>query len=360
MKVVHVAGRSSGVINGIQKHILCLAVAQKACGFSPVIVAYEQGHFVDECRRQDIPVIVEEELSPVGSRRFPEETAIKLLAEVFAGVGAELVHCHSEAVAAQAIPAGNRAQIPCVFSHHVGAPMTSLTVATKYMGLKFKTISTSRSGFKFLKKDGFPEEDLYYVTYGIPVAPDSRPQRVQQPNLMMVANLIYRKGLDVAILAMFELRRRHGQDCPSLDIYGGGISRNYFHETVSILGLGDIITFQGTQPGILDTCPGGDIFVMPSRNEAGPIVVLEAMSRGMPIVATNVGDVADMLPDPRYGRVIPTESVAALADAIESLRADIRDGKFDPYLLVERHRELYTSEIMAERIAKVYEQAICA
>jgi glycosyltransferase involved in cell wall biosynthesis len=78
----------------------------------------------------------------------------------------------------------------------------------------------------------------------------------------------------------------------------------------------------------------------------------------MPIVATEVGDVAKMLPDSRYGRVIPPDSVMALADAIESLLADVADGQFNPDLLIERHNSFYSTEKFAERTEAAYEQVI--
>jgi L-malate glycosyltransferase len=97
---------------------------------------------------------------------------------------------------------------------------------------------------------------------------------------------------------------------------------------------------------------------VPSRLEEGPLVVLEAMSRGMPIVTSDVGDVREMLPDQRYGRIVPVDSITEFADAIDSVLADIADGNFDPNLLKERHRELYTTEKMAERVEAVYENVL--
>jgi glycosyltransferase involved in cell wall biosynthesis len=73
----------------------------------------------------------------------------------------------------------------------------------------------------------------------------------------------------------------------------------------AVLELNDVVRFHGFKLDVLEHCPNTDILVMSSRRETGPLVVLEAMSRGMPIVATAVGDVINMLPDRRYGRVIP-------------------------------------------------------
>jgi glycosyltransferase involved in cell wall biosynthesis len=97
---------------------------------------------------------------------------------------------------------------------------------------------------------------------------------------------------------------------------------------------------------------------LPSRDEVSPLVVLEAMSRGMPIVATDVGEVANMLPDGRYGRVVPKDSVMPLADAIELLLEDIAGGRFNPDLLIERHRSFYSIEKFAERTETAYRQIL--
>jgi glycosyltransferase involved in cell wall biosynthesis len=157
---------------------------------------------------------------------------------------------------------------------------------------------------------------------------------------------------------MVELRRRLGEACPFLNIYGDGPIRKYLTEMAAVLGLSDIVRFHGFKSGVLEHCPSSDILVMTSRLETGPLVVLEAMSRGMPIVATDVGEVANMLPDRRYGRVIPLDSVMALADAIESLLADIAGGLFNPDLLIERHRSLYSTEKYAERTEAAYNQIL--
>jgi glycosyltransferase involved in cell wall biosynthesis len=122
--------------------------------------------------------------------------------------------------------------------------------------------------------------------------------------------------------------------------------------------LNDLVRFHGFKLDVLEHCPSTDIFVMSSRSETGPLVVLEAMSRGMPIVATAVGDVTNMLPDRRYGRVIPPNSVMALVEAIESLLADIAARQFDPDLLIERHSSLYSLEKWAERMDAVYNQIL--
>jgi glycosyltransferase involved in cell wall biosynthesis len=317
-------------------------------------------------------VVMAEELMPEGPAGVPAEKAMQGLAKQFRDFNADVIHCHDLYPAVQAIPAGNRVRLPCMLTLHLPSIRTTLDQlrSAKSLGMKFKVIVPCRSNFESLKEGGMPETDIYYVPNGTPSVSPTRPEaafKSHPPNLILVGLLEPRKGVDVAILAMAELRRRRGQDCPTLNIYGDtsdNLFYDHYKEMVELSGLGDIVRFCGMQPGILERCPSSDVLIVPSRVETGPLVVLEAMSRGMPIVATDVGEVADMLPDPRYGRIVPVivgrrwqrVSIAALADAIESLLSEIADGRFDPDLLIDRHRSFYTIEKMAEKIDMIYKE----
>jgi glycosyltransferase involved in cell wall biosynthesis len=366
MRIVHVLKSDETNIRGIERHVLSLAVAQKARGSSILAVIDRPGVFAQMCHQRGIAVaVMAQELRPGGlPAGLPAEKAMQGLAKQFRDFNAEVIHCHDLQPAAQAIPAGNRVQLPCILTlHDVRATVDRLKFA-KSVGTRFKIIAVCRSDFEYLKKSGMPETDIYYVPNGTPSAPPTRPKAAfesHRPNLILVGELEPRKGIDVAILATAELRRRRGQDCPTLNIYGHNRDKllyAYYEEMVELWGLRDIVRFCGVVPGILDRCPSSDILIVPSRSETGPLVVLEAMSRGMPIVATDVGEVAEMLPDPRYGRIIPMNSLVALADAIESLLSEIADGRFDPDLLIDRHRSFYTIERMAESIDVIYKEAL--
>jgi glycosyltransferase involved in cell wall biosynthesis len=358
MRIVHVVNSSEESIVGVEKHVLYLAIAQKARGSNVMMAIDHPGVFSEACHQHNIPMLVAEGLDPGDAPlgRLSEKTVRDLIAQ-FKSFDADVIHCHTLPSAAQAIPAANLSGTPCVITFNAAGPL----IQAKKAGMRFITICVSKDRFEDMKKSDLPEGDIYYVPNGTRAAPRSGPQRAHQPDhpeLMSVGSLITRKGVENSILAMTALRRRRGPDCPPLNIYGDGSLREYLQEMVNVLELNDIVRLRGSQPGILEHCPSTDVLVVSSRWESGPLVVLEAMSRGMPIVTTDVGEVSEMLPDQRYGRVVPVNSIVPLADAIDSLLSDIANGVFDPEMLIERHRSRYTDEKMAERIDAVYEQAL--
>lgn len=358
MRVVHVTNSSKTNMLGVERYVLNLAIAQKADGFSVKIIIDRPGMLADACRQHGIPVAVIESLT----LKRPGERAITDLIDQYESHGAELIHCHTPPAAERAIPAANRVKIPCTISlHATGGDIGSALAGARRAGLKFSAIAVTKALYEDLKKRGFSGTELYYVTNGtraVPLARRPGPRQPHCPELIFVGSLKPRKGVDVAILSIVELRRRRAARCPALNIYGDGDQEGYLKEMVTVLGLNNIVQFHGTKSDILKHCADTDILVMSSREETGPMVVLEAMSRGMPIVASDVGEVVEMLPDQRYGRIVPPDSIVALADAVESLLSDIADGKFDPRLLIERHQSFYTSERMVERIAAIYRQML--
>ena len=125
------------------------------------------------------------------------------------------------------------------------------------------------------------------------------------------------KGADVFIRAMAELP-------PDVhaSIIGDGRERPASAALAMELGVAGRITWHGTLADAGRLYKAFDAFVLSSRTEGTPIALFEAMSAGVPVVATSVGGVPDVVAQGAVALLVPSEDSAAIAAAVESIRQD--------------------------------------
>lgn len=361
MRIAHVTQSMEKMMLGVDKYVLDLAGEQKARGSSVTVITDRGGLLVKACGEQGIPVMAASLQWMPEQSGAPREATVKSLADHLKSFKPDIVNCHTIPAFMATFAAAKQVQVPFVSTLHADLGREGRLPYSP--DLRHPIISVSKRNIEALRRSGFPETDLHYVPSGVRISPPEDAKAEDQsrlPSLVCLGGYSIPKGVDLAILAMVELRRRYGTDCPTLNIYGGGSENEEINlkEMVEVLGLSAMVRFGGFQPGILERCSANDILVMSSRGEAAPLVILEAMGRGMPIVASDVGEVPQMLPDSRYGRIVPVYSIVAIADAIESLISDISKGQFDPRPLIERYYSEYTLERMAERVDLIYETVL--
>jgi glycosyltransferase involved in cell wall biosynthesis len=105
-------------------------------------------------------------------------------------------------------------------------------------------------------------------------------------------------------------------------IVGEGSRAKALKELAIKWDLGDHVCFAGFQKNVFDYCQAMDIFVSPSLLEGGPLVVLEAMQMGRPVVATRVGWNPELIHDGENGLLVNVSEPQSLASAIDSLLGD--------------------------------------
>lgn len=141
-----------------------------------------------------------------------------------------------------------------------------------------------------------------------------------QPRIFMNGT-IARKGTDILLEALWVLARQHPETLAIVTIAGDQRAEPAFaarlNELATSVELSERVQFAGLLETLAPELAKADLFVSPSRNEALPIAIVEAMAVGVPIIATNVGDCSDLLEHGRCGWVVPSEDPAALAAAIK-------------------------------------------
>lgn len=129
-----------------------------------------------------------------------------------------------------------------------------------------------------------------------------------------------KKGIDVLLEAAAELRMRRPD--ARIVIAGDGPSRRELERAALEKGLKDMVRFLGVceDPGSL--YPLLDIFVLPSRWEGFGVVLLEAMASGLPVVATRVGGIIDVVREGATGILVPPEDAGSLRNGLLTLLED--------------------------------------
>ncbi len=144
-------------------------------------------------------------------------------------------------------------------------------------------------------------------------------QKVRKEIVMAAARLEYVKGFDIGIKAMSIVVKKYPEY--KLVIYGKGDFNSSYGDLINNLGLSNTVSYKGHSKHILNDIIESELFLLPSRVEGIPNMLLEAMGVGMPCVATNCrpGGAKLLLGDNEYGLLVDNEDYIGVANAIIKL-----------------------------------------
>ncbi|MGH2990839.1 MAG: glycosyltransferase [Solirubrobacterales bacterium] len=202
---------------------------------------------------------------------------------------------------------------------------------------------------------------LIFVPNGIPPSPtpsgrDVRAQLGLVPQVPVVGTVCAlrpQKALDVLVRAAAALRGRF--TTLRVLIVGDGPERPALERQIGELRLGETVTLLGHRSDVPDVLRAFDVAVCSSNFEGTPLSILEYMEAGLPVVATRVGGVPDLIEPGEHGLLVEPGDPGALAKALAELlgdhsrRAEMgRRGR-------ERRRREFDIEVTVGRVARIYE-----
>ncbi len=222
----------------------------------------------------------------------------------------------------------------------------------------------TRSGelSRILEAAGFPAGKLHTVYNGVDLETfqprDARAARreaglpVEGRIILFVGNFFAVKNPQLLIQAVASM-----PTVPHLVMAGGGPLEVECRGQVERLGIAERVTFAGrkTPPEIARLMNAADVLALPSRNEGVPNVILEAFASGLPIIASRVGGIPEVLDSEALGKLVPEGSmVSTLADALEQQLAKprgttairARGERFSWRAAADAYREILASSIL--------------
>jgi N-acetyl-alpha-D-glucosaminyl L-malate synthase BshA len=140
--------------------------------------------------------------------------------------------------------------------------------------------------------------------------------------LVHVSNFRSLKRVDDVVGIFAEARRRAPERAMTLQLVGDGPERDRIRKLVQATGLGDCVQFLGERTDLPSVLRGADLFLLPSESESFGLAALEAMSCGVPVIASRVGGVPEVVIDGETGLLAPVGDVGAMAAHVVRLLGD--------------------------------------
>jgi glycosyltransferase involved in cell wall biosynthesis len=174
---------------------------------------------------------------------------------------------------------------------------------------------------------GIPPDRIVLVPNGIPPLPPGDGMAIRRevgiPDgarvLVTLANLRPEKALHLMVEAVALLRASHP------DVYlliAGGGDREPLDALAAELGIADAVVLLGVRLDVANVLAAGDIAVISSDFEGSPLSAMEYLAAGLPVVATDVGGLPDLVRQGENGLLVPRRDPVALAAAVGELLSD--------------------------------------
>jgi glycosyltransferase involved in cell wall biosynthesis len=220
-----------------------------------------------------------------------------------------------------------------------------------------RVVANSRAAADRLLFERVPARKVIVIPNGLDTSRfKARTLRTRPRRVAMVANLRPEKGHDVLIDAAPEVLARFPD--AHFEIIGAGPELTALIARAEARGVLHAFTFFGHCDDVAAKLQDADLFVLPSRSEAFPNAVLEAMAAGLPVVASGVGGIRELIDHEQTGLLVPPDDARALAERIGRVMGDVplatrlgaaararADGRYSFDRMVGAFEAVYRSEL---------------
>ena len=317
--------------------------------------------FVGALEAADIPVT----RVVVGARSYLRE--YRSLGSLVDRLQPRVIHTHgyrADVIGGAVARAHNIPTVSTVHGFTGGGRRNRLNEAVQCFALRYAgaVMAVSRPLVDRLAHSGVAREKIRWIPNGFApsahtMTRDAARRALGIPADATVAGWVGRlsreKGPDVMLDALAQADRSW-----RLSMVGDGRERNRLTEQAARLGIGDRVVWHGVVPNAGALMAAFDAFVLSSRTEGTPIALFEAMHARVPIVATRVGGVPDVVA-PEHALIVRAEQPGSIAEALAALRREPSAATRRADLARDRVLEAFSTESWIDAVEEVYHK-VCA
>jgi glycosyltransferase involved in cell wall biosynthesis len=355
---------TQAVRGGAQTHVLNLIMGLRdrcdlelACG--------EEGFLTNVCRNAGIPVYIVPQLRRSGDP-FSDLRSLIQLRAVMKQVCPDLVHTHTFKAGFVGRFAAWTLRIPSVYTIHawlwgteaVSKLESKLAIPLERLAAGWcdRIITVSAAGEKCVRAYGLSSPDKHVTVHnGISDRGLGRRRPASTPVIAMVARFVPGKDYEQLICAYAKLASK-----ARLWLIGDGETQPRMEQLVRSTRLEGRVEFLGDRDDVAELLEQADIFALASESEMFPVSILEAMRAGLPVVASDVGGVAEAVEDGVTGTLVPKGSVERFSEALARLLSDSESRERMGRAGRTRFEALFESSAMQEKTYAVYLETLRA
>jgi glycosyltransferase involved in cell wall biosynthesis len=355
---------------GAQSHVaLLLEHLAAAPDLEPLLFVGSPGPLIAVAERLGVHVTVQPGLAGdlLRGKSVATLRSLRTLRTTMRNADLDLVHGHSSVAGAVVRIVGASIGVPVLFTAHGWAfterapafrRLVSIIVEWLLGRITSACIAVSMYDYRLARRfRTIPRERLHIVRNGLPATAHSEVDVTKAPGcrIVMTARFAPPKR-QVDLLRALE----HVPGNWSCELIGSGPELADAQREAQLLGLADVVEFPGECDDVPERLRAADVFVLLSDYEGLPVSVIEAMRESLPVVASDVGGIGELVTHGRNGLLVPHRDEHALVDALTTL---VRDSDLRVELGAEGRRRFlneFTADHMVQQTFQIYRAVLSA
>jgi glycosyltransferase involved in cell wall biosynthesis len=352
-------------VGGAERHVVDLAMALHRKGHEVEVACSVSGGLSEPLEAAGVPVW------PLARRLVKRRVSVAYARGIRRLLGErrfDLVHAHIFASAVAAAIATLGKGVPLVITEHTEASWQTWRTrrVSRWAHRRAKRVIAVSTPIerRLIERDGVPPHLVTRIPNAVIPASDEPPDPagplpdawVEGPLVGVVARLQPEKG----VANFLKAAARVSEISPRARflVVGDGPLREELLNLVEHLGISERVRFLGYRTDSRALMGLMDLLVVPSLTEGSPLIVLEAMAAGVPVVASAVGGIPDQVRHGREGILVPPDDPDALGDALGALLRDPAYARRLGEAGRRRTENEFSHETLVRRIEAVYRTAI--
>ncbi len=350
LRIVHLV--SSMKVGGMEQLVLRFTEAQRRMGHAASVIALQPGPLLETAGERGIPVRV------LGGKNALARVARGAL--TLARLRPDIIHAHNPTSLHYAVLGKRFSRAAIVMTDHAQTKGIVRVPTQREQRLTDAIVAVSQdTALKASMRGRTIPLTVIHNGIDMGITPSDREGTRARLRLnggmvgIMVASMEKVKR-HVDLLHALTILREQGLSLTML-IVGDGPERQHIEQMIGELGLGpEQVRLLGIRSDVMDLLAASDFFVLPSEMEGLPVSMLEALKQRLPVIATPVGGVPELITHDLNGLLTPVNDPAALAETIcqlvrdPMLRARLGNAgyervsaEFDFMTMMARYIELY-------------------